>query len=77
MLVEAEVLREDKESFQMSSVQLQRELDECKSLLTIAEYTKENEIEAERRRCQEEIASLQRIMEGLRPALPPIKTLVS
>ncbi|GFT75246.1 rab GTPase-binding effector protein 1 [Nephila pilipes] len=42
---------------------LQSELDECRSLVTVAECEKENVVETEERKRKEEVASIQRIME--------------
>ncbi|XP_055930940.1 rab GTPase-binding effector protein 1-like isoform X2 [Argiope bruennichi] len=42
---------------------LQAELDECRSLVTVAECEKENVVETEERKRKEEVASIQRIME--------------
>ncbi|XP_035213175.1 rab GTPase-binding effector protein 1-like isoform X2 [Stegodyphus dumicola] len=42
---------------------LQSELDECRSLVTVAECEKENVVETEQRKRKEEVASIQRIME--------------
>lgn len=43
---------------------LQSELDECRSLVTVAECEKENVVETEERKRKEEVASIQHIMEG-------------
>lgn len=56
-------LQEIQDSFEDKLRKLQDELDECRSLVTIAECEKENVIETEQRKCQEEVASVQRIME--------------
>ncbi|GIY62910.1 rab GTPase-binding effector protein 1 [Caerostris extrusa] len=42
---------------------LQTELDECRSLVTVAECEKENVVESEERKRKEEVASIQKIME--------------
>ncbi|KAG8192731.1 hypothetical protein JTE90_009754 [Oedothorax gibbosus] len=42
---------------------LQSELDECRSLVTVAECEKENVVETEERKRKEEVASIQHIME--------------
>ncbi|XP_076036235.1 rab GTPase-binding effector protein 1-like isoform X3 [Oratosquilla oratoria] len=42
--------------------QLQHELDEAKSAVTIAECTAENQVAVEKRKCNEEIATLQQIL---------------
>lgn len=43
--------------------ELRMELDETKSQVAILECTKENEIEEERRKCRDEVASLQQIID--------------
>lgn len=55
---------EDVKRLQDELKRLQTELDECRSLVTVANYEKENVVETETRKRKEEIASIQRIMEG-------------
>jgi len=43
---------------------LQFELDEARSLAAVANYSLEESIETERRKCQEEVATLQQLMKG-------------
>ena len=43
---------------------LQFELDEARSLVAVANYSLEESIETERRKCQEEVATLQQLMKG-------------
>lgn len=43
---------------------LQCELDEARSLVAVANYSLEESIETERRKCQEEVATLQQLMKG-------------
>ncbi|XP_076364321.1 rab GTPase-binding effector protein 1-like isoform X2 [Tachypleus tridentatus] len=57
-----ESVKKAKESLEAEVKKIQAELNEARSLVTIAECQKENEIESERRKCHEEIASLQHIM---------------
>lgn len=58
-----------KENEQIKSIlnELRRELDESRSEVAILECTKENDIDEERRKCREEIASLQKIIDGKVP----------
>lgn len=58
---------EDVKRLQDELRRLQAELDECRSLVTVAKYEKENVVETEQRKRKEEIASIQRIMEGKIP----------
>lgn len=44
---------------------LQSELDEARSLAAVANYSLEESIETERRKCQEEVATLQQLMKGI------------
>lgn len=44
---------------------LQIELDEARSLVAVANYSLEESIETERRKCQEEVATLQQLMKGI------------
>ena len=44
--------------------QLQEELEEARSAVTIAQCTAENDIAVEQRKCQEEIATVQQLMKG-------------
>lgn len=44
---------------------LQVELDEARSLVAVANYSLEESIETERRKCQEEVATLQQLMKGI------------
>ncbi|XP_042898000.1 rab GTPase-binding effector protein 1 isoform X3 [Parasteatoda tepidariorum] len=53
----------DVKQLQEELKRLQTELDECRSLVTVAECEKENVVESEQRKRKEEVASLQRIME--------------
>lgn len=46
---------------------LQFELDEARSLAAVANYSLEESIETERRKCQEEVATLQQLMKGKKP----------
>ena len=57
VVAEVEQLKE-----QMKS--LKSELEEAKSQVTIAQCTAENSVAVERRKCQEEIATLQQLMKG-------------
>jgi hypothetical protein len=41
------------------------ELDEAKSQLVVAGFRMENDLQDEKRKCQEEIASLQQIVQGI------------
>lgn len=43
--------------------ELNKELDELRSLITVAECEKENLIEVERRKCREEVASMKHLMQ--------------
>ena len=43
---------------------LQFELDEARSLVAVANYSLEESLETERRKCQEEVATLQQLMKG-------------
>lgn len=43
---------------------LQSELDDARSLVAVANYSLEESIETERRKCQEEVATLQQLMKG-------------
>lgn len=44
--------------------ELQEELEEARSAVTIAQCTAENDIAVEQRKCQEEIATVQQLMKG-------------
>lgn len=44
---------------------LQAELDEARSLVAVANYSLEESLETERRKCQEEVATLQQLMKGI------------
>lgn len=55
--VELEVLRSQVR-------ELQEELEEARSAVTIAQCTAENDIAVEQRKCQEEIATVQQLMKG-------------
>ena len=44
---------------------LQFELDEARSLVAVANYSLEESLETERRKCQEEVATLQQLMKGI------------
>ena len=44
--------------------QLTLELDEAKSQLVVAGFRMESDLQDEKRKCQEEIASLQQIVQG-------------
>lgn len=44
--------------------QLQADLEEAHSAVTIAQCTAENDIAVEKRKCQEEIATVQQLMKG-------------
>lgn len=44
---------------------LQVELDEARSLVAVANYSLEESLETERRKCREEVATLQQLMKGL------------
>ncbi|KAG1693767.1 Rab GTPase-binding effector protein 1 [Nymphon striatum] len=74
---ETEKLKQDNLKIQNHLTPLQKELDEVKSLLTIAEYTKETEINAERRKCQEEVASLNIIIEGIKLICGKLKRVIT
>ncbi|CAL4060506.1 unnamed protein product, partial [Meganyctiphanes norvegica] len=50
------------EMFQAQIRELQNELEEARSAVTIAQCTAENDIAVEQRKCQEEIATLQQLM---------------
>ena len=43
---------------------LQGELDEARSLVAVANYSLEESVETERRKCKEEVATLQQLMRG-------------
>ena len=43
---------------------LQTEVNELKSASTIADLSRQDEVEVIRRKCQEEVASIQHIMKG-------------
>lgn len=61
-LSQIKALLEDKTIIEEEHEKLKRELDDARSMICIAECQKEQEIEAERRKCQDQIASMQRIM---------------
>lgn len=44
---------------------LQAELDEARSLVAVANYSLEESLETERRKCREEVATLHQLMRGL------------
>uniref|UniRef100_L7M635 FYVE-type domain-containing protein n=1 Tax=Rhipicephalus pulchellus TaxID=72859 RepID=L7M635_RHIPC len=54
--------RQEREALAEKLHALQRDLDEARSLLLVAQCEQENELEAERRRHREEMASLQHIL---------------
>ncbi|XP_064461004.1 rab GTPase-binding effector protein 1-like isoform X2 [Ornithodoros turicata] len=54
--------QEKREALEESLRRLQAELDEARSLVMVAECQRENDLEAERRKCNEEVANLQHIM---------------
>lgn len=60
----SEAPNEDVKRLQDELRRLQSELDECRSLVTVAECEKEYVVESEQRKHKEEVASIQRIMEG-------------
>lgn len=59
---ELQAEREQRESLAGQLRALQGELDEARSLLLVAQCEQENELESERRRHREELASLQHIL---------------
>lgn len=59
---ELQAEREQRESMSGQVRALQAELDEARSLLLVAQCEQENELESERRRHREELASLQHIL---------------
>ena len=61
-----EDVKKEKEKLQEELDKLKIELDDLKTATAISEATKQEEVENMRRKCQEEIASLQHIMKGER-----------
>lgn len=57
-------LKEEKESIQNELTNLKSEIEGIKTAAAISENSKQDEINAMQRQCQEEIASLQIIMKG-------------
>ena len=55
----------DADSLNMVEIRrLQSELDEARSLVAVANYSLEESLETERRKCKEEVATLRQLMEG-------------
>ena len=52
------------EDLQKEIRRLQFELDEARSLVAVANYSLEESLETERRKCHEEICTLQQLMKG-------------
>ena len=52
------------EQLQKHVRRLQSELDEARSLVAVANYSLEESLETERRKCKEEVATLQQLMKG-------------
>ncbi len=63
---ELKLSREREKQLETEIEKLKREISDVKSEVTIAHCTKENEIEMEKRKCAEEIATVQRFMDGER-----------
>ena len=53
------------EDMQKEIRRLQFELDEARSLVAVANYSLEESLETERRKCHEEICTLQQLMKGM------------
>jgi hypothetical protein len=53
------------EDMQKEIRRLQFELDEARSLVAVANYSLEESLETERRKCHEEVATLQQLMKGI------------
>lgn len=55
---------EELERLKKDNFRLQSELDEARSLVAVANYSLEESLETERRKCKEEVATLQQLMKG-------------
>jgi hypothetical protein len=55
---------------------LSSELDEAKSQLVVAGFRMESDLQDEKRKCQEEIASLQQIVQGIMHYRLPIEIII-
>ena len=62
---ETAVNKDPSEDLQKEIRRLQTELDEARSLVAVANYSLEESLETERRKCQEEVATLQQLMKGI------------
>lgn len=51
---------------------IQCELDEAHSLVAVANYSLEESLETERRKCREEVATLQQLMKGKNLSYPKL-----
>ena len=57
--------RDEIEHLKKENRRIQCELDEARSLVAVANYSSEESLETERRKCREEVATLQQLMKGL------------
>ena len=56
--------RDEVEKLKTEMRRIQCELDEAHSLVAVANYSLEESLETERRKCHEEVATLQQLMKG-------------